>query len=88
MAGKKTIVLDQLTSELFKEQTKVHQKRPDKYDRLINKSISNKVSDGLQLGKIVILDSVYTMTSRVTDLIPESAKDSLKISFWLSRNKN
>ena len=53
----------------------------------INNHMMNDIHDGLQQGKIVIVDTLATMFDAIEGIIPEIATNAYRISFWLHRNE-
>ena len=54
---------------------------------VINYNMLKACINNLNLGKIVIIDSMITMFSSVKNIIPDIALNAYKINFWLNRNK-
>lgn len=52
----------------------------------MNNHMMKDIYEGLQMGKIVIVDTMATMFDSINAIIPEIAGDAYRISFWLHRN--
>ncbi len=53
----------------------------------INDRMKRDIHDGLQQGKIVIVDTLATMFDSIDVIVPPIALDAYRFSFWLHRNR-
>jgi hypothetical protein len=84
---KDKISLDQITPELYQTCYKKYIDSGKKWAHQMNTHMMNDIHDGLQQGKIVIVDTIATMFDAIEAIIPEVAKDAYRISFWVHRNE-
>ena len=52
----------------------------------MNNHMMKDIYEGLQMGLIVIVDTLATMFDSINAIIPEIASNAYRISFWLHRN--
>lgn len=78
---------DEITPELYQ---RCHQKYVNSgklWASQINDGMRRDISEGLQLGKIVIVDTLATMFDAIDGIIPDNAKDAYRMAFWIHRNQ-
>jgi len=81
------ITLDQITPELYQACYKKYIDSGKKWAPQMNNHMMLDIYDGLQQGKIVIVDTLATMFDAIEGIVHEIAKNAYRISFWLHRNE-
>lgn len=88
MSGvKEKMSLNQITPEIYQSCYKKYIESGKKWANQMNKHMMNDIYNGLQQGKIVIVDTLATMFVSIEGIIPDIAKNAYRISFWLHRNE-
>lgn len=78
---------DEINPTLYQSCYKKYIDSGKKWAPQINNHMMNDIHEGLQQGKIVIVDTLATMFDAIEGIIPSIANDSYRISFWLHRNQ-
>ncbi|NDB85172.1 MAG: HD domain-containing protein, partial [Alphaproteobacteria bacterium] len=85
--GNPDIKPSEITPEIYSSCHKKYVESDKEWAPSINNHMNKDIFDGLQLGKIVIVDTLATMFDSIEVIISDIAKDAYRISFWLHRNK-
>lgn len=75
-----------ITPSLYQRCYQKYLESNKKWASKINEHMKRDIFEGLQRGNIVIVDTLATMFDSIEQIIPEIAKESYRISFWLHRN--
>ncbi len=78
---------DEMTPELYQRCHQKYVSSDKKWANQINDGMRRDISDGLQLGKIVIVDTLATMFDAIDGIIPDNASDAYRMAFWVHRNQ-
>lgn len=75
-----------ITPSLYQKCHKLYTDSNKRWAPQMNNHMMKDIYEGLQLGKIVIVDTMATMFDSIETIIPKIANDAYRISFWLHRN--
>ena len=78
---------DEITPVIYQKSYKIYIDTGKALAQKINNNMMNECTNGLLIGKIVIIDSMITMFQSANSVIPDIAINSYKINFWMNRNK-
>lgn len=87
MMGNRFNITDEISPELYNKCYNFYLSKNKSYAGKINESMRDDITEGLQQGWIVILDTMMTMYSApVQNVLPENVKEAFKINIWVHRN--
>ncbi len=87
MMGKRFDIGDEITPEIYSTCYSFYISRNKSYAGRINEDMTDAITEGLNQGWVVILDTMMTMFPKVLQtILPECVSNAFKISIWTHRN--
>ena len=83
---KERVAMEDITPSLYQKCHKIYTDANKRWAPQMNNHMMRDIYEGLQQGKIVIVDTMATMFDSIETIIPKIAIDAYRISFWLHRN--
>ena len=79
--------IEEMTPALYQQCHQYYLDSNKKCAPQINNAMRLAISEGLQHGNIVIVDTMATMHDAIEGIIPDNAANAYRISFWMHRNQ-
>ena len=87
-AGKKPIEsYKEMTPELYQKCHTEYVDSKKAWASQINNAMRREIGEALQLGKIVIVDTLAAMYDSITAILPDNAIHAYRVAFWVHRNQ-
>jgi chloramphenicol 3-O-phosphotransferase len=78
--------IEEMTPTVYSKYCAIYQANKKSISDHVNSGMSRAIHEGLQCGKIVVVDTMATMFGEIQAILPDIAKDAYRISFWFHRN--
>ena len=85
--GHYNITYEEMTPELYRICQEKYQQHGKAWSGTINTQMMREIYEGLQQGKICLVDTLAIMHDSISTIIPTIAADAYRIGIWVHRNQ-